>query len=144
MRIGTVVLGFAAGFLAVLTVHQAVIAAGGALGFLAAGGGWSMQPVPPFGVPQVLSLAFWGGVWGVVLLAVADRAGRGVVGWLVPTLLLGLATTLVGWFVVGPLKGRPVGDLGLARLVTGLVINGAWALGALVIARLLGRVGLAR
>ena len=26
---------------------------------------YSTAPVPPFGVPQVLSWSFWGGVWGV-------------------------------------------------------------------------------
>ena len=103
--------GFFAGFLAVLTVHQAVIAAGGALGFLRGATGWAMRPVPPLGIPQVLSLAFWGGIWGIPLAALASRMG----------------------------KGRPVADLSATRLMTGLVINGAWALGALAILGLLRR-----
>ncbi len=136
--------GFIAGFLAVLTVHQAVIAAGGALGYLAAGSGWSMRTVPPFNIPQVLSLAFWGGVWGIPLAALAARMGKGWPAWVVPAILFGLATTLVGWYVVGPLKGRPPADLSAARLVTGLVINGSWALGALGILALGRRLGLGR
>jgi hypothetical protein len=133
--------GFLAGFLAVLTVHQAVIAAGGALGVLPGASGWSMRPVPPMGIPQVLSLAFWGGIWGIPLAALAARMGKGLAGWVVPALLFGLATTLVGWYVVGPLKGRPAADLSAARLMTGLVINGAWALGALAFLGLLRRFG---
>ena len=70
--------GFFAGFLAVLTVHQAVIAAGGALGFLPGATGWAMRPVPPLGIPQVLSLAFWGGIWGMGRGASIDGpSGRG-------------------------------------------------------------------
>jgi len=26
---------------------------------------FSMKPMPPFGVPEVLSQSFWGGVWGL-------------------------------------------------------------------------------
>lgn len=133
--------GFLAGFLAVVTVHQAVIAAGGALGLLPGASGWSMRPIPPLGIPQVLSLAFWGGVWGIPLAALAARMGKGWTGWVVPALFFALATTLVGWYVVGPLKGRPAADLSAARLATGLIINGAWALGALGILALLRRFG---
>ncbi len=57
-------------------------------------------------------------------------------------IVFGAATTLVGWFVVGPLKGRPVGDLSLARFMTGFVINGAWALGTVAWLRLLRAAGL--
>ena len=65
------VLGFCAGFLAVLIFHQGVI-------LLMYGGGlvpnppFPMRPVPPFGVPQVISLAFWGGVWGILIGAIAS------------------------------------------------------------------------
>ncbi len=136
-----VLTGFIAGFLAVLTAHQAVIAAGGALGLLPGATGWSTRPVPPLGIPQVLSLAFWGGVWGIPLAWLAGRMGQGWMRWAVPAVLFGLATTLVGWYVVGPLKGRPPADLSAARLATGLVINGTWALGALAILALLRRTG---
>src|SRR3546814_5072860 len=33
---------------------------------------WSMAPVSPFGVPQTLSAAFFGGLWGIAYAA-ADR-----------------------------------------------------------------------
>lgn len=58
---------FIAGALAVLVFHQS------ALGLLHLVGLTSRTPfvlggVPPLGVPQLLSLMFWGGVWGLALL----------------------------------------------------------------------------
>src|SRR5258706_14073528 len=32
-----------------------------------------MTPVPPLGVPSVISLAFWGGGWGVILIPAISR-----------------------------------------------------------------------
>ena len=66
------VVGFVSGFIAVLIFHQ------GAAAFLHAlqwtpRAPYSMAAVAPLGVPQVLSLAFWGGVWGVLLAFVLAR-----------------------------------------------------------------------
>jgi len=57
---------FIAGFVSTLVFHQ------GVLWLLYTGGfspraPWNMTPVPPLNAPAVISLAFWGGVWGVVL-----------------------------------------------------------------------------
>ncbi len=128
--------GFAAGFLAVLTVHQGILWLGTALHFFQAQP-WSFRPVPPLGIPQVLSLAFWGGLWGVLIAFLAPKFGSGFGWWLSVFVIFGLATTLVGWYVVGPLKGQKVEPIDLNRLVTGLVINGGFALGAAAILRLL-------
>ncbi len=106
----TILLGFAAGLLAVLVFHQgtavllhllttkAHVAAGvfGRVPFP-----YRAAPVPPFGVPAVASAAFWGGVWGV-LLAVLLRALRP------PDLLFGfvfgaLALALVAFTLVADL-----------------------------------------
>jgi hypothetical protein len=66
---------FIAGFASTLVFHQ------GLLWLLYTGGfspraPWSIAPVPPFNAPAVISLAFWGGVWGIVLWALI-RASRG-------------------------------------------------------------------
>ena len=44
---------------------------------LTAGQPYAFRPVPPLGVPAVLSAAFWGGVWGIVFAAVHNRFPRG-------------------------------------------------------------------
>ena len=36
----------------------------------------TFDAVPPLGLPAVISLAFWGGVWGAGDLAVAEACGR--------------------------------------------------------------------
>ena len=66
MSLGTAVVAFAAGFVSVLVFHQGVWALYGAAG-KAPGPAWNMAAVPPLGVPMVISSAFWGGVWGIVL-----------------------------------------------------------------------------
>ena len=59
---------FAAGFLATLLFHQGLVAilhAAGACPRKA----YDLSPTKPLGIPFVLSLAFWGGLWGDPRLA---------------------------------------------------------------------------
>ena len=58
------VIAFAAGFVATLVFHQAVLALLHTFGF-APRAAWPMQGVPPFGIPSVISLAFWGVIFGL-------------------------------------------------------------------------------
>jgi hypothetical protein len=70
---------------------------------------YSLAPVPPFGVPRSLDLAFWAGLWGV-LYAVLERRLTASLSWLLGGLAFGLAgPLLVFWFVVLPLKGAGIG-----------------------------------
>jgi len=120
---------FAAGFIAVLALHQPV------LGMLASAGMTQATPyatraVGPLGVPQFISAAFWGGVWGLVLHAVSRR-WRVTPGFIVKCLLFGMVfPTLVAWFVVAPLKGLPMAaGFKPNGMLTGLCVNAAWGLG---------------
>ncbi len=69
---------------------------------------WSLMAVPPLGVPQSLSLAFWAGLWGVAYAIfepqLTARFGRWVGG-----LILGATALTTHWFVAQPLKGNGVG-----------------------------------
>jgi hypothetical protein len=121
---------FAAGFIAVLALHQPV------LGLLSAAGitqavPYASKAVGPLGVPQYLSAAFWGGIWGLVLHAVSRRWPAGA-GFVLKCLLFGMVfPTLVAWFVVAPLKGLPMaGGFKASNMITGLCVNAAWGLGA--------------
>lgn len=125
---GWLAAGFVFGAIAVLIFHQ------GALGLLNAFGVTSVTPhsvqrTEPFGIPQLWSQAFWGGVWGVVLAFVLQRlegvrlvVAAAIFGMIVPT--------LVAWFVVAAIKGQPLAA-GFApkAMATGLAVNFAWGLG---------------
>jgi hypothetical protein len=88
-----------------------------------------MAPVPPFGVPQTLSAAFFGGLWGIVYAAIEPRLTARA-GWLAGGLVFGLLALLVLWFVVLPLKGIPVGGGFTAYGVQlGVVLHAVFGLG---------------
>jgi hypothetical protein len=107
-HIRTAIVGFVAGALSVLVFHQLGFWVAKELGLLSPQL-YSMRPVPPWGVPTIVSQAFWGGLWGIAaVFAVARLPGalNGVLGWM---LFAGIVVTLVNWFVVLPIKGAPVG-----------------------------------
>ena len=134
-----VALGFIAGFLSTLVFHQIAIGLLSALGVIPTGP-YSMRGVPPFGVPQVLNLAFWGGVWGCVWALVVDRVPRAWPLWLAGLLFGAIAPTLVAWFVVAPLKGQALAQgFNPARMWIAPLVNGAWGLGTALIYELLRR-----
>src|SRR4051794_22388482 len=126
---GNLLFGFIAGFAATLTVHQSVIALLAVLGAVQTGA-YSLRGVPPFGVPQVINLAFWGGVWGCVWALIADRIPRSLPFGVAGLVFGALVPVLVGWFVVAPLKGQPIAaGWDLARMWIAPLVNGAWGLG---------------
>jgi hypothetical protein len=130
---------FVAGFASTLVFHQ------GLLWLLYAGGfspraPWNLTPVPPLHVPAVISLAFWGGVWGIVLWALIGASGDRAY-WIMALLIGAMGPSLIAWFVVMPMK-----SMGLAGgwdpkiIVGGLLLNGAWGLGTALLIQLLTRV----
>ena len=123
--------GFVSGALAVLIFHQGVYALLHAMQVLPRPA-YGMAPTEPFGVPQLWSTVFWGGVWGVLLAAALGRMVGGKL--LVAALIFGaVLPTLVAWFVVAPLKGQPMAaGFVPARMWIGPVINGAWGLGTAI------------
>ena len=131
---------FLAGFLATLSFHQ------GALWLMKQLTGfgrmvWSMEPVPPFGVPAVMSLAFFGGLWGI-LMAYALRSQRGAGYWLLALAFGAVLPSLVALLVVAPLKGFPFAAGGDTRIwMAALILNGAWGLGTALLLKI--RVGFA-
>jgi hypothetical protein len=128
MRAG---LGFLTAVLAVLIFHQAMWGAlflAGVMPFAP----YPMRPVPPYGVPLIANLCFWGGLYGAVFGLLAPRLPRAPM-WLLG-LGLGVVAALVGWFVVAPLKGQPpAGGFDPARMLVSLLINGFWGIGVGVI-----------
>lgn len=130
--------GFVAGALSVLLFHQGAAALLHALA-LTSRAPYSMAATAPFGIPQLWSIALWGGVWGVLLAATLMRF-RGA-AFIVAAIVFGtVLPTLVGWFVVAPLKGQPVAaGFALPAMLVGPIVNAAWGLGTGIGLALFGR-----
>lgn len=129
--------GFIAGFLATLILHQLAVALLWGAG-VAPFGPFSMAPTRPFGVPAVLSLAFWGGIWGILFALAEKHFPRGGAYWAVAFLFGAILPSLVALLVVLPLKGQPLGGGWLPNLLlTAFLVNGAWGIGTGLILKLL-------
>ena len=99
---------------------------------------YPMGATVPFGVPVVLSLAFWGGIWGVLLAASLARV-HGSRFILAATVFGAVLPTLVAWFVVAPLKGQPMAaGFSPMAMAIGPIVNAAWGLGTGIVLALFG------
>lgn len=125
---------FLAGFLSTLVFHQGVIALFWLAGVIPAAP-WDMTSAPPLGVPKVISLAFWGGVWGLPLWWLVRR-WHGARQWLAALVAGAVGPTVVAMLVVFPLKGL---DVNTVTVIGGLIVNGAWGVGVVLCMRWLFR-----
>jgi len=122
------VVGFVSGAVSVLLFHQVIAALLHAIG-ITPRVPYSMQPTHPLGVAQLWSLAFWGGVWGVLLAAALRRYVDGALV-IAATIFGAILPSLVAWTVVASLKGQPLFAGGVPKaLAVGLLVNAAWGLG---------------
>lgn len=122
------VLGFVAGAVGVLVFLQGAIGVLHSFG-LTPGAPFNMRPAAVTGVPQFISSTFWGGLWGIAFALVAERlpAQR---YWLTALLFGAVLLPVVGWFVVAPLRGAPLGfGWQPQRVIISILVNAAWGLG---------------
>jgi hypothetical protein len=127
---------FIAGTLAVPLGHQIALWALNAIGTISRAP-YAMTATKPFGVPSVVSLSFWGGVWGILLGLILNRA-RGTRYWVLAIVIGAIAPTLVAAFVVAPLKGVAVGG-NATMLMVGLIVNAVWGVMTALFYRLMSR-----
>jgi hypothetical protein len=121
--------GFVAAFLSVLTFQSGMIAIFYAADAPVPSPPWSMAPVPPLGVPRILSAAFWGGLWGAAYAALEPRLTARL-GWWAGGLAFGVLPLLALWFVALPLKGLPVGGgFAPAGVAVAIVLHAVFGLG---------------
>jgi len=121
---------FLSGFLSTLIFHQ------GFLGILFAVGvtpkpPFNMSPTEPFGIPSVISLALFGGLWGIIIWQLV-RKSVGKRHWIKSIAFGAIGPTAVAFLVVLPLKGM---DFQPIFIVMGLIINGLWGFGNSLIMR---------
>jgi hypothetical protein len=128
---------FLAGFASTLIFHQGLVAILHAIGFIPRVP-YSLAPTAPFHVPQVISLALWGGIWGI-LLWLAIRRAKPMKYWLTALAFGAFLPSIVAWFVVFPLKGQPIaGGWRPANLMMALLLNGAWGIGVALLMKIFG------
>lgn len=132
-RLSRYLLGFAAGFVAVLVFHQGMLTLLHAIHFVSVKP-FPLAPTPPFGVPKIWSLAFWGGIWGLVYVLSERSFPRHLFAYLIVAIVFGaIGPSLVAWFVVLPINGLPMGGgFHPVGVITALSINGAWGLGTAI------------
>ncbi|MBL7249749.1 hypothetical protein JF515_04440 [Alcanivorax marinus] len=119
---------FVAGVLSTLIFHQGLLALLHAVGVVPAPA-YNLAATEPLGVPAVLSLAFWGGIWGLPLWwLIRYKPAR--LFWLVSLLFGAIAPTVVAMLLVFPLKALPVS---IGTWVGGFLLNGAWGLGVAIL-----------
>jgi hypothetical protein len=127
------ILGFAGGFAAVLIFHQSLWYLFNLIGLIPLERpAWPFDPLPPLGVPSVLSKAFWGAVLAPLLSTLGGRVYW--IGWVV---VGAVALSLVAFFVVPPIKGEPIPAL-WPRFAAALMLNGFWGFGTALFLRLVG------
>ena len=121
---------FVAGNFATLLFHQGLFSLFFSLGMVPVPA-FNLTPSQPLGVPAVISLAFWGGLWGVPV-AYWIRQNHGAIYWLKAMLIGAIGPTAVAMLIVFPLKDLPVE---MKTVIGGLLLNGAWGLGVALFMR---------
>jgi hypothetical protein len=121
-----VFLGCVAGAIAALVFHQTTLQVFYWLG-LAPQAAFRIAHVPPFNAPMVVSVTFWGALYGGLFGWVTCRL-KGPL-WLYG-LAAGLCTLLLSWFVVRPLVGEPFAmGWHTPAMLRSLVAHEMWGLG---------------
>ena len=99
-----------------------------------------MQAIPPYptrpnmiSVPLFISLAFWAGVWGMIMVWLAPRLAQ---SFLIVCLIVSLAASVVQVFALPPLRGGSI-TWDMIGILRSFIINGVWAVGVAIIAPLI-------
>jgi hypothetical protein len=133
-------LGFVAAAISVLTFHQGMWALlYGWAQYFGTGGmdrhPYPFNPIPPLGIPLIVDLCFWGGLYGLVFGLLRPRFTLPL--WLCG-LIMGIIAALVGMFIVAAIKGSPIaGGWMVWPILRSFLINGAWGVGVGLILPLL-------
>ena len=125
---------FAAGFFSTLIFHQGVYTFF-YLGDSSLAAPFNMAATDPIGIPAVISLALWGGVWGVGIWWTI-RAVVGKKHWGLAALFGALGPSMIAMLIVFPMKDLPVDA---KTWVGALILNAAWGLGLALIMRFIHR-----
>jgi len=125
---------FFAGALAVPFAHHIALAAFYAAK-IAPYRPYSFERTKPFGVPQLISLMFWGGVWGIVLGLALMHVSTPRTWWIAAAVIGAIAPTIVAGIILRA-RGTRIKPTPML-VICGFVVNAAWGLGTAAFYRLL-------
>jgi hypothetical protein len=130
-----IAIGFIAGVLGMLVFHQPT----SALLQLIDGRPVSvyrwLPAVPPFGIPSLINICFWGGLWGIVFYWLVRQFRGRWPAWAIGFIAGAVLTAGVGWFIVAPLKGQPVAQgFNWPQMWRSPLIHGMFGLGSALFA----------
>lgn len=119
---------FIAGFAATLIFHQGVFAIFNAVGAIQQTP-WDMASTQPLDIPAVISLAFWGGIWGMVLWMFI-QGKQGIQYWARAIGIGAVGPSALALLIVFPLKGLAFAGGWDPKIIMGaLILNAAWGFG---------------
>jgi len=127
----TILKSFSAGFLSTFIFHQGLFGLYYQLG-LKTSPPYNMSP-NTVGVPSVVSLAFFAGLWAVLIWQLV-RSDTSFNHWIKAFVYGAIGPTALAFLVVFPLKGI---SIGLSMLPLSLLLNGVWSLGTSFIMKFL-------
>lgn len=127
---------FIAGFLSTFVFHQGSLAVLFFSGLLPRAP-FDFSPTAPLGVPAVVSLAFFGGLWGVLIWQVLETVLKNKSKLWFSIILGAIGPTAVAVTVVFPAKGIPFNP---QVIPVGLFLNAMWGLGLWIFMRLFNKV----
>ena len=95
---------------------------------------YSFVPLPPFGQPSIVSLALWGGFWGIVLALLLRFVplGEFFLGFVFGAAALTMASLFVGPGLIGQPLLEGASDQVWLRTA---LLNGAWGWGTVFLLR---------
>jgi hypothetical protein len=83
-------------------------------------------------MPETLSAAFFGGLWGIVYALLEPRL-TGLFGRWLGGVVFGALPLLVLWFVALPLKGFPIGGGFASIALAAIALHAGFGLGVAII-----------
>ncbi|EQC47159.1 hypothetical protein [Bacteriovorax sp. Seq25_V] len=131
----TIIKSFLAGFLSTLIFHQGVFGLFYLLKIIPKAP-FNMSPTEPFGVPAVISLSFFGGLWGVAIWKLVQN-DNGLKHWMKSLIYGAVGPTAVAFLVVFPLKGV---EFNPVFVIFGLILNAAWGGGNSLLMKAMKRI----
>lgn len=130
---------FIAGFIAMLTFHQGLLWLLDRAQVIPATA-WSMASAPLIGIPVVLALGLWGGLWGLViwfLIRNAEAAGYYVGAIILAAILLSAVALTAVPLALGTSVQALIGGFSLHRVGVEMALNGCYGLGLAVFMRIM-------